>query len=29
MDTDETSNAFMDNHIVMKLQFVGKRINYT
>ena len=29
MDTDETSNAFMDNHMVMKLQFVGKRINYT
>ena len=27
MDTDETSNAYMDNHMVMWLQFVGKWIN--
>ena len=27
MDTDETSNASMDNHMVMWLQFVGKLIN--
>ena len=27
MDTDETSNASMDNHMVMWLQFVGKSIN--
>ena len=27
MDTDETSNAYMDNHMVMWLQFVGKSIN--
>ena len=27
MDTDETSTASMDNHMVMSLQFVGKSIN--
>ena len=24
MDTDETSNVSMDNHMVMRIQFVGK-----
>ena len=28
MDTDETSTASMDNHMVMSLQFVGKSINF-
>ena len=27
MDTDETSTASMDNHQVMRIQFVGKSIN--
>ena len=27
MDTDETSTASMYNHMVMRIQFVGKSIN--
>ena len=27
MDTDETSTTYMDNHMVMRIQFVGKSIN--
>ena len=27
MDTDETSTASMDKHMVMRIQFVGKSIN--